>query len=530
LETNFLEHNPQAYLTHNANLILPAKQPASHLTTEPTVNMGRTAGDMVESDGATATLCKYYSALDLADIPDHVIERTKYLMLDGIGCGLVGTSAPWSEQLIAAVDAYEPPGVCTVFGQAEQYGPLAAALLNSSFIQATELDDYHSRYPVHGASISLPALFAAVESDMNKEPGNPRTFSGAEFLLAFIVGLESGPRVGAGLYGSDLLTRGWHSGPVFGTPAAAFASSKLLGLSPEYTESAVGIACTQAGGLMACQYEGMIKRVQHGFGSRNGLMGTLIARNGYLGILKVLERPFGGFLTMFSTGNGRSPQYKIKDVVEGLGSTWQIDAIRIKLHACVGGCHGQIEVLEQLQKDHPERFSREELHNIKHISVWLSPPIFNHDGWVPDQRPLETTGAQMNAAYIGAVQLVDGQVLLAQFGAKTLDRDDVWELIHKTECFPSADFDKPDAYCGARVKIEFADGFAMEGRKDKPRGYEPPLSNAEIATKFRRLTADIMDEERVRAIEQAVLGIAELDDVRALLRLLAAPVSGGHLY
>jgi len=492
--------------------------------------MGHTTGDGVfEGDGATTTLCNYYSTLKLSDIPEHIIERTKYLMLDGIGCGLVGVSAPWSEQLTEAIDAYEPAGDCTVFGQAKKYGPLAAALLNSSFIQATELDDYHSRYPVHGASINLPALFAAVESEMNK-PENSKTFSGADFLLAFIVGLESGPRIGAGLYGSDLLTRGWHSGPVFGTPAAAFASSKLLGLSPEYMESAVGIACTQAGGLMACQYEGMIKRVQHGFGSRNGLMGTLIARNGYLGILKVLERPFGGFLSMFSTGNGRSPQYKIKDVVEGLGSTWQIEAIRIKLHACVGGCHGQIEVLEQLQKDNPERFRPKELRNINHIKVWLSPPIFNHDGWIPDQRPLETTGAQMNAAYIGAVQLVDRQVLLAQFGAKTLDRDDVWELIHKTECFSSADFDKPDAYCGARIQIEFADGFIVEGRKDKPRGYEPPLSNAEIATKFRLLTADIMSEERARTIEDAVLGLSEVDDVRPLLTLLSTPVNGAHLY
>jgi len=51
-----------------------------------------------------------------------------------------------------------------------------------------------------------------------------------------------------------MLTQGWHSGPIFGAPAAAAASSKLMGLNSNDIESTIGISCTQAGGLVAAQY------------------------------------------------------------------------------------------------------------------------------------------------------------------------------------------------------------------------------------------------------------------------------------
>ena len=53
---------------------------------------------------------------------------------------------------------------------------------------------------------------------------------------------------------------------------------------------------------MSAQYEGMVKRVQHAFAARNGLFGALLARTGYVGIKKIFERPYGGFLAMFAAG------------------------------------------------------------------------------------------------------------------------------------------------------------------------------------------------------------------------------------
>ena len=87
--------------------------------------------------------------------------------------------------------------------------PLAATVLNITFIQGFELDDYHSAAPLHSNALLFPALFTAVEA----EPEG-RTFTGKDFLRAYIVGCEVGPRVGLALHGPDLLSRGWHSGSV----------------------------------------------------------------------------------------------------------------------------------------------------------------------------------------------------------------------------------------------------------------------------------------------------------------------------
>ncbi|KAI3320501.1 2-methylcitrate dehydratase PrpD [Xylariaceae sp. AK1471] len=475
-----------------------------------------------EDTGATAHLCNWITNLQLKDVPTEVLERAKHLILDGIACGLIGARVPWSEEATSSVLDYEPPGYCTVIGSDKPLGPLAAAVLNGAFIQATELDDYHSMAPLHSAAVVLPALFAATEV-LSKHDKDPSVVSGLSFLLATIAGFETGPRAGLGCGGLDLLQRGWHSGPVFGCPASAAASSKLLGLSADDTESAIGVACTQAGGLMAAQYEGMIKRVQHAFAARNGLFGALLCRKGYVGIKKVFERRYGGFLSMFSQGNGQTPPYDSRRVVEELGSTWQMMKIRVKLHACVGGCHGQIEALAQLQGKHPERFTRENLSRIKQIKVYLSGAIFAHDGWAPHERPMSETGAQMNAAYIGAVQLVDRQVLLTQFAADSLNRDEVWDLIYKTTCYHDTHFDQEHHACGARVVVEFEDGFQVEETVNMPKGYDPPITDEEIRVKYRKLAASAIESERMEKIESLVVGLEKLENVSELLELLAAP-------
>lgn len=58
----------------------------------------------------------------------------------------------------------------------------------------------------------VPALLAGAESI---NAGGARV-TGRDLLLAAVAGFETGPRAGLALYGPDMLTRGWHSGPIFG--------------------------------------------------------------------------------------------------------------------------------------------------------------------------------------------------------------------------------------------------------------------------------------------------------------------------
>ena len=167
---------------------------------------GRPATD---PSGPTGRLATWVAQTTLDDVPPSVRDRAKHLVLDGIACALVGAQLPVSRIGVEGVTALDSAGDSPLIGwDGRATSATSAAMVNSSFIQGFELDDYHPLAPLHSNSIILPAMLAAA----------PRVgrVSGERFLLGAILGYETGPRVGQALGGLDMLSRGWHSGVVFG--------------------------------------------------------------------------------------------------------------------------------------------------------------------------------------------------------------------------------------------------------------------------------------------------------------------------
>jgi 2-methylcitrate dehydratase PrpD len=385
---------------------------------------------------------------------------------------------------------------------------MTAALLNSSYIQGFELDDYHPAAPVHGASLVLPAMISALSA--------ADRVTGRDVLLGAIRGFEVGPRVGMALHGAEMLTRGWHSGPVFGGPAAAAAAGTVMGLDAERFEDALGLAATQACGLMAAQFESMGKRMQHGFAARNGLLAATLAAGGYTGIKQVFEREYGGFLSTFGEGHDPDPA----QITAELGERWETMSIAVKPYAAMAGLHAAIDAARALLAEGPV-----DPMDVASIVVSVSEPAFHHGGWRAE-RPLAVVGAQMNLAYAVAVTLLDGTALAAQFVPSRLDADDVWELIDRTTLRHEPAFDErfEDGY-NTRLEVTADDGRVRTSLVEHPRGgLMRPLSNHDVVEKFRVLTAPLVGEDRALAIETNVLNIQELDDFGDLLSQLASPV------
>jgi aconitate decarboxylase len=260
-------------------------------------NEQKSVSEPLSQAGPTAKLVGYLASLTIADIPQSVLERSAHVALDGIACALVGAHLPWSERAVEAVAELESPGPAAVIGWDLALTPTAAALLNGTFIQGFELDDYHELGPLHSASVVLPSAFATVSA-------LPRTVSGAELALALAVGFEVGPRVGVGMRGHAMLGHGWHSGAVYGGLAAASAAAKLRGLDASRFQDALGIAATQASGLMSVQFDSMVKRMNHAFGARNG-----VPRRGArgVGLYRDQGRPRAIVRWLFCNVRERSP-------------------------------------------------------------------------------------------------------------------------------------------------------------------------------------------------------------------------------
>ena len=466
--------------------------------------------------GPTEQLSAWIASLQLDQVPEQIQERSKYLILDGIACAFVGSHLPWSERAANALLALEPAG-----GEAALVGwggrtatPMSAALINSTFLQGFELDDWHRDAPLHSNSILLPALFAAAQHQAAKN--KDAKISGKDLLTALLAGYEVGPRVGLALHGAHVLTSGWHSGAVFGPAASAASVGKLLGLDAGKIEDAMGIACTQACGLMSAQFESDAKRMQHGFAARNGLMAAFLAEGGYIGIKKVFEREYGGFLKQFSAGNGKTPAYIPDELTKGLGTQWQTDKICVKAYASMAGTHPTVDCVRKLQELHPEAMKK--VGEIKDIKIQLAEAAFHHGGW-KTTRPLTATGAQMSNSYVAATQMVHGEVLAAQFRHDMLENDLVWKLVDMTHCELIEGSDTPRGR--QIVTVEFKDGTVLSQQMEAARGMLPILTNDEILQKWQTLTKNIVDPDTVKQIEEFVLSLDGKDDISPLLELMS---------
>lgn len=465
------------------------------------------AGLPTDPAGPTGVLCNWLASFHLDQATASARERAKVLTLDGIGCAIVGSQLPWSRTAAQIVQKFEGKGEHVVIGWGTRTSAPGAALLNGTFIQGFELDDFHPLGPLHSASLVLPALWAAAE-------GREKV-SGRQFLEAALAGYEVGPRVGQALHGIEMLSRGWHSGSVFGTHAAAAAVGKLFGLDAARFEDALGLAATQSAGLMAAQYEAMCKRMHHGFSARNGLYSAVLAEGGYTGIKRVYEREYGGFLSTF--GEGHAPD--ASRITSGLGSLWEVERIVIKPYAAMGGIHAPLDALFDVGR---QRALKAE--EISRIEVDVSHGVYHHGWWKPE-RPLTPIGAQMNIGYALAVAVLDGAAMVQQFTPARIDSDDVWALLPKVEVRNDASFDDGEVSnrFKSRVAVTFSDGERIEVLRNCSRTIESPLTTDEVARKYRVITDGLIETGRQRAIEEMVLGLEDLKDIRDLLALLSPP-------
>src|SRR5260370_21211681 len=283
--------------------------------------------------GPTGRLTEWLQHLRLDAVPDEVKARAKHLILDGDACALVGARLRWSDTAVETITRCEGRGDKTIIGWGRSASGPVACLLNGTFIQGFELDDFHPLGPLHSASVVIPSLLACSE-----ELGH---VSGDRFLLGAVAGFEVGPRVGMALHGAQMLSRRWHSGSVFGTHASAAAAGALLGLDAARFEDALGLAATQSSGLLAGQFQAELKSVHHGFSARNGLYAAVLAQGGYTGITRVFDPPYPAFLAAF--GEGHDPD--ASQIAAGLGSKWETERIVVKPYAAMGGIHAPPDTL-----------------------------------------------------------------------------------------------------------------------------------------------------------------------------------------
>jgi 2-methylcitrate dehydratase PrpD len=459
----------------------------------------------MNDDSVTPRLSRFLADTGVDDVPEEILDRTRHLLLDGIACGLVGAHLPWARLAVEGTLPVDRGNGATLWGWDRQVSPLGAALLNGTFVQGFELDDFHPHGALHSSSVVVTAALAAAEAEGGMDF--------RAFLGALALGYEVGPRVGIAMGGAKVTVRGWHTGAVFGPFAAAAAAGKVFGLDAAEFESALGNAGTRAGALMAAQYKSMVKRMHHGMAAQSGLHGAALARAGFVGIEKVIEHEYGGLATTL-LGEGGSDD--LDRLSRGLGEEWTMLDIGIKRHACLIMLHSSIDALVGIRGEI-------EVDEVDRIMIDVSESVYKRAAWELEP-PGTSLGSQMNLRYAATVALLDGAAYVAQFTPGSLARPEVWDLMGRTDVRHSAEIDAlgRDRRFVTHIEVVMKDGSVHRLVGPPPQDRE--FSDDDVIEKFRGLLDRLMDPQRVRDIEQLVLGAGLGTDVTELAALLAGIV------
>lgn len=273
-----------------------------------------------------------------------------------------------------------------------------AVLVSSTAGHGFELDDIHAAAHLHPGSLCVPVALALGE--WRNDP------DGRALLAAIVAGYEVGLRVGLATTGS-LFLRGYHFQGTCGVFAAAATAAHLLKLDGEQARHALGIAGSQAAGLMAAQEGAMAKRLHAGRAAQSGVYGALLAARGFTGIPNVLEAPYGGFLSAFT--DAAQPE----NLTDGLGERWEILKVGYKPHASAASTHTALDSLGSIMREHQLR-----VNDIFEVTVHCSTMAHRHCAW--RYIPQGVTSAQMSLYYTLAAMAFDGEVLTDQFSETRL--------------------------------------------------------------------------------------------------------------
>jgi 2-methylcitrate dehydratase PrpD len=459
-------------------------------------------------------MAQFAAELRFEDIPAEVIGRAKAIILDGLGCGLFAADVAWTRILVGTLHKLDPAeGCASVWGRGYRTSPVHAVLLNGTMVQGYEIDDANQAC-FHACAVILPAVFAAAEYI------GADKIDGKALLTAIIAGFEIGPRIGLCLDGDEMIVKGWHSPGIFGAFPAAVSAGRILGLDANGMHHALGMAGTQASGLMSAQFGSMIKRVQCAKNSQSGLYSAFLAADGFTGIEDIFDRGYGDFCRTFTqTADG----FDLAQLTDGLGERWETMRIDYKRHASLGTNFAAIDAVEQLVARHG--FGGDD---VEDVLVEATNATVSHGGW--PYEPTATTGmtaAQMNLAFCVAMQIIEGEVFVDQMVETNIARPDLVALAQRVRTVRDVEREKRGlAFArGATVHVRLKNGQTFSCVQDHFIGsHHQPLTDEQVAAKFRKLAVRTLESEDVGRIEEIVWSLDAIPSVAELADLLRGPV------
>jgi aconitate decarboxylase len=437
--------------------------------------------------GVTRDIADFAANLQYQDIPEDLILNAKQCIRDSLGCGAFGAPTPWVQAVARTVTQLGQSPTASAWGMKLKVDPLGAAFINGTAAQGYELDDCHDQSMSHYGAGVVPAVIASSEGAFGK-------FDGKDMIRATVAGYELGTRIG-NTVSPSAFHRGFHPCGLTSTFGSAAAIAKLLDLDTDQYVNALGLAGSQAAGLMAAQFGAMAKRFHSGKASQNGIIAALAAREGLTGVRDVLEAPYGGFCSTYSS------EYDLSFATNGLGTDWEMRRNGFKRYSSLASSQTSVDALRAIREK--TGICGEDVAKVR---IGTTEMVFVHCGWpyVPNG---ETISAQMNLPYTGAVTLLYGNAFIDEYSDDKLLDPTIIDLANRIEVYVDPELDAREKHQmrAVRVTVTTKDGAEHFYEQTYRSGHwRNPMSEEMLKDKFRDLASRVLTADAVNEIERVI--------------------------
>ena len=430
-------------------------------------------------------------------IPSEVVEHTKALILDSIGCALAAREEPAFERASRVLAQLGGNTDCTVIGSSQHVNLPQAVLLNGILIRALDLNDAY----IGPGQMGHPSDNVAVALSV----GEKFRASGLNVLASVALGYEVYCRI------QDIIPmRGIWDHTTASALAAPLIAGRLMGLNAEKLAHAAALSATH-GNTLAVVRTGQLgnsKASANAMVASQAVLCSLFAAEGMTAPLGVIEHARGLSTAMLAGA-------KLDLLTEPIGERYRIMNSAIKAYPCIGTAQTMVAGVLQARAGIADP-ARE----VQSIEVAMADiPIVSAQ--VADEQrrfPASRESADHSFYYLAAAALSDGEISEAQFAPGRWLQPEMREAMARVSVRTDESLNKytPGSY-PAVVKLTLRSGESREVEVIFPKGHpNNRMSPAEVEAKFRacargRVAATRQDKIIVKARElQKLASVAEL--------------------
>lgn len=427
--------------------------------------------------------------------PAEVMEKTALILADSVGA-IVGGAAEAEVLGLTERLAAGSSGAAQVIGRPFAVAPQVAALINGTAGTTLEMDEGNQFARGHPGMHVIPAVLALAAG---------RPCPGPALLTAIAVGYDVAARVGIA---SDLRPA-MHPHGTWGAVGAAAAVLRLLGAEAGAIREGMNMAASL--GLTTSRRTmlegGTVRNVFAGVSNQMGCLVADMVAAGYRGDGEGVAQVFGRVA---------SDTFWEAALTEALGTRWEVSRNYFKMHACCRYNHAALDALGAVMRETPD-LAPEAIDRVMVESYSLAAEL-------DDPRPQNVLAAKFSVPFAVATTVVNRASTVESFAADKVADPAIRALAERVRVVedPKMSARLPDER-PARVTVALRDGRTFSAHTATNRGdYADPYASAEIAQKYRSLTARLWPAQRAEAVWQAIAALPAGGEASTVLDGLGA--------